>query len=278
MENNNKIISFDNEKVWMHEEEGKKTIFKKSSNSEVKNLVKAMNFLKNKSILLGDVNYSLHVPDVLGWNQDSQTLQMSFCSGMNMELLLRDKESRKKYMPLFQRIFIFMFKEGFYWEDFAPRNILIDGTNISLVDFEKGLNFYDTDPIQFLRGHVYEEYSSFLLEEERLLDKEAVFSPTSAEKTELIEVKSIPVKRIKATAIALGYPCTITKEQYLNIQSMFITAETPYTLQGNLVFPRIHLEEILEDKQTNPRAYIDYASEIIKSCKQKNIDNDDRTR
>lgn len=274
----NKIISFDSKKVWLQKKDGQNTIFKKSSATEVANLTKAKEFLTDKSLSISGVNYSIHVPDVLRWNQDSQTLQMSFCNGMNMELLLRDEKLRKQYIPLFQKMFIFMFKEGFYWEDFAPRNILVDGTNISLVDFEKGLNFYKPNIKNFLRSHVYEEYSSFLLEEERLLDKEVVFSPNSEEKSELIEVSSIPVKRIKATANALGYPPIITKEQYLIIQSMFISAETPRIEQGHIVFPRIYLEEILEDKQTNPRAYIDYASEILKNCKIQNKDNDERTR
>lgn len=271
MNNNDKIISFDYDKVWEHEEKGTKTIFKKTNLLEVKNLIKANAFLKSKSINVNSIKYTLNVPSVIDWNNNSQILHMTFCSGKNMELLLRDKDHRNQYLQLFQTIFMFMFREGFYWQDFAPRNILIQGTDISLVDFEKGLDFQNANSIKFLREHVYEEYSSFLLCEERLLNSSFVFGATAEEKKSQLEVDSIKVKRFKAIAKTLGYPPVITYEQYLYIQSLIIKAETPYYVGEDIIFPRIQLENILQDKQKNPQAYVNYAIKVIQSSKGKYI-------
>ena len=275
MQDNNQIISFDNNKVWEHTEHNIKTIFKKTNDMEVKNLMNAKEFLKNSKIIVNGINYTINVPDVIDWNNLSQTLHMTFCPGQNMELLLRDTKQRNQYIPLFQTIFMFMFKEGFYWQDFAPRNILIQSTNISLVDFEKGLNFGNQNLIKFLRDHVYEEYSSFLLRDERLLNPSSIFNATTKEKKEHITIDSIEVKRFRAIAKALNYPAIITYEQYLYIQYLIINAETPYYVNEDIVFPRIKLENILQNKQRNPQAYMDYALEVVKNTKNKNITNRD---
>lgn len=272
MENYNEVISFDKNKICEFEKNGIKTIFKKTSEIEFKNLIKAKKFLKDKKILLDGIEYSIDVPDVLSWDEKNQTIHMSFCDGKNMELLLRSENNRKQFLKLFQSIFIFIFKESFYWEDFAPRNILVQDSHISLVDFEKGLSFQNIDVRNFLRRHVYEEYSSFLLPDERLLDVVSVFKATEKEKMEKIAIDSIKIKRIKAIANMISYPPIITREQYLQIQALIVKAETPYLENGHLIFPRLKLESILQDKQINPLAYIEYAREILQSCKV--IDND----
>lgn len=268
------ITSFDSNKVWKHEENGQKSIFKRTVYAELENLLKAKEFLKSKGIIIGGKKYSINVPEIISWNKDSHILNMTFCSGENMELLLRDNTKRNQYIKIFQSIFMFMFRNNFYWEDFAPRNILIQGNHISLVDFEKGLHLHDVDLRQFLRQHVYEEYSSFLLEKERLLNPSLVFSATEIEKKEQISIDSIEVKRIQTIAKLLGCPSFITRQQYLNIQLLIIKAETPYYIDNHLFFPRVKLEELLQDRQTNPMAYIDYATEIIRLSKDKSISDD----
>lgn len=45
---------------------------------------------------------------------------------------------------------------------------------------------------------------------------------------------------------------------------MMIKAEEPFISKDEIVFPRVELVKMLEDKKTNPSVYIDYASTILK--------------
>ena len=158
----------------------------------------------------------------------------------------------------------FILKQHFYWQDFAPRNIIVSNKSIYFVDFEKGLNFSTNNLQEFFRNHVFEEYSSFLLPNERLILADYIFSPTSEEKNLKICVSDIQVKRIKSIAVALGYTDTISMTTYLDIQKMIIKAEEPFIdSEANIVFPRIELSKLLEYKNSDPSAYQKYANEIL---------------
>ena len=137
----------------------------------------------------------------------------------------------------------------FYWVDFSPRNILINKENkkICFVDFEKGLKFKNNDLIQFFRNHVYEEYSSFLLLNERILNGEKIFKLQPLEKNITINKNEIKIKRVKATANKLNFPDIITQDQFLEIYRMFLIAELPQYTNNEIIFPRVELEKILEE-------------------------------
>ena len=52
-------------------------------------------------------------------------------------------------------------------------------------------------------------------------------------------------------------------EEYLNIQKMILKAEEPFYNGTELVFPRVQLVKMLEDKSINPSVYQKYANEIL---------------
>jgi len=83
------------------------------------------------------------------------------------------------------------------------------------------------------------------------------------QKNKKININDIKVKRIKSIAIALGYTDTISMEEYLNIQKMILKAEEPFYNGTELVFPRVQLVKMLEDKSINPSVYQKYANEIL---------------
>lgn len=264
MDNDIQVISLDTNKVWYENTATKKIVHKTTSINEKENLLKASTFLTNKHIIMNGQNYSIQVPQIYSWNDDSNTLTMSFCSGENLELMLRDKKKRKLAIPFLQNMMNFILKEHFYWQDFAPRNIIISEDIVYLVDFEKPLTFKVDNILTFLRRHIFEEYSSFLLPNERVITTDQVFTPTSKDKNKKINIEDIKVKRIQSIAIALGHTDFITYEQYLKIQSMMIKAEEPFISKDEIVFPRVELVKMLEDKKTNPSVYINYASIILK--------------
>ena len=263
MKDNLQVISLDPKKVWYEVVNNRQIVNKRTSYQEKDNLLKAKNFLKNKGIKINDIHYSIQVPSIYAWNENTNILSMSYCKGENLELLLRNPHTRQKAIPFLQSTMRFILAQHFYWQDYAPRNIIIDDETIYLIDFEKGLDFSITDLQTFFRNHVFEEYSSFLLPNECLISSEQIFLPSTKEKNKKINISDIKVKRIKSIAIALGYTDTISMEEYLNIQKMIIKAEEPFYNGSELVFPRVQLVKILEDKSINPSVYQKYANEIL---------------
>lgn len=263
MEDDLQVISLEPKKVWYEIVNNKQIVNKKTSYQEKDNLLKAKNFLKNKSIKINDIHYSIQVPNIYAWNKNTNILSMSYCQGENLELLLRNPHTRQRAIPFLQSTMRFILAQHFYWQDYAPRNIIIDDETIYLIDFEKGLDFSINDLQSFFRNHVFEEYSSFLLPNECLISSEQIFFPSIKEKNKKINISDIKVKRIKSIAIALGYTDTISMKEYLNIQKMILKAEEPFYNGTELVFPRVQLVKMLEDKSINPSVYQKYANEIL---------------
>ena len=265
------ITSFDPNKTWIIKVNDKKNFFKKTTQREVDMLLFAKKNLENNYLNINNKYYSLEVPTIISWNSINTTLEMSFCEGNNLEYILRNPETHEYGVAFLQKILFFMLDNNFYWIDFAPRNILLGDKKIFLVDFEKGIDSINIKIQDFLRNHVYEEYGSFLFEHERVFLPDYVFSMREDEVNDIFKIEDIGPKRIKATAKALGYNDTITKQQYLEIVKMFIIAEEPFEKSGLFVFPRIELEHVLKDKLTNPKAYDNYAREIIERNKIHSI-------
>jgi tRNA A-37 threonylcarbamoyl transferase component Bud32 len=263
MENNLQVISLDPKKVWYEAVNNRQIVHKRTSYQEKDNLLKAKNFLTNKGIKINNIPYSIQVPNIYAWNENTNILSMSYCQGENLELLLRNPHTRQRAIPFLQSTMRFILAQHFYWQDYAPRNIIIGDETIYLIDFEKGLDFSINDLQTFFRNHVFEEYSSFLLPNERLISSEQIFLPSMKEKNKKIDISDIQVKRIKSVAIALGYTDTISMEEYLTIQKMILKAEEPFYYGTELIFPRVQLVKMLENKGTNPSVYQKYANEIL---------------
>lgn len=265
-----KIISFDSEKIYTTNDDGVIYLNKNTEQTEIENLKKAKEYLSGKTIKIINTEYKIKIPKIFDWNKETKIVKMEFFNGVNLETLLRTGSSRREAIEFLNRLLEFILLNNFYWVDFSPRNILIDKkTNkICLVDFEKGLSFKENNLMHFFRNHIYEEYSSFLLLNERILNGEEIFKLQPYEKNISISKNEIKVKRVKTTADKLNYPNIITQEQFLNIYILFLIAELPRITNEQIIFPRIELEEILETKKTNPFAYEEYADKILELVKQ----------
>lgn len=265
-----KIISFDKERIYTTNDNGITYLNKITKHTEIENLKKAKEYLSKKSVKIADNEYKIEIPKIYDWNEETNIVKMDFFNGINLETLLRTISSRTEAITFLNKLLEFILSNCFYWVDFSPRNILINKKNkkICFVDFEKGLTFEENNLIHYFRNHVYEEYSSFLLINERILNGEEIFRLQQSEKNMTIKKNEIRIKRVKATANKLNYPSLITQEQFLDIYRMFLIAELPQIVSQKIIFPRVELENILETKKTNPFAYDEYADKIIKLVKQ----------
>ena len=269
MLNKQQVISFDPQKTWS-EIQGDSLVFKKvTTRLEVDFLNFSQSYLANKAVLIDRKQYYIKVPEIYEWDENRSVLTMSFCTGNNLECILRNTETHSIGVHILNVLLSFILENNFYWYDFAPRNILINDDTIFFVDFEKGIDTEIKHLMLFLRHHVYEEYSSFLLPHERIISAETVFSKYDGEVDYLIPISDIKMKKIKSVATALGYDASISLVQLLNVQKMIISAEEPYFKNETIIFPRIKLVELLKDKVTNPNVYEIYAKIILETISNK---------
>lgn len=255
------LTSYDEKKVWVIEDGSNSIFCKKSSMNELNTNLIFSEKLKNESIVVDNQKYKLNIPNIYDFNEFDGILKMEFCKGVNLEFLLRNKKTYKLGMKILNSLLKYMLDNNLQWIDFAPRNVLIDGNNLNLVDFEKGIN--NTDIFGYLRNHVYEEYGSFMLPEDRMYMPDEVFD-INKNSSIIHFIKDIGPKRIKAVADILGYKDFLTEYEYLQIIKTFIIAEIPIKQSNDYVFPRVYLEQILKDKMVNPQAFYNYGNEVLK--------------
>lgn len=260
--NVHKIISFDSNKVWFEFKDGVKICKKRTIGKEVEALIQAKEYLYGKKINALGKEYSLSTPNVLNWKENTGILMMSFCEGENLESMICNSKAREQGVELLKEMLRFTLKNKFFWNDFAPRNIIVDdNNNIFIMDFEHGIGDKDISLEDFLRMRVYREYSSFILPEERKLSIEKVFNLRNGEENQVIDTNSCS-KRIIALAKLMGYYPTMTTQQSLDIQKKIIIAEQPYMKDGKINYPRIMVEKLLEEG--NDSSFDTYAKFVLR--------------
>ena len=257
--NVHKIISFDSNKVWFEFKNGVKICKKRTIGKEIEALIQAKEYLKGKKINALGKEFRLSTPDIIDWERNTRILTMSFCEGENLESIICNSKTRGQGVELLREMLRFTLKNKFFWNDFAPRNIIVDDSNnIFIMDFEHGIGDKDISLEEFLRMRVYREYSSFLLPEERKLSIEKVFNLRNEEKNQVIDTNSCS-KRIIALAKLMGYYPTMTTQQSLDIQKKIIIAEQPYVKDRKINYPRIMVEKLLEEgKDSSFDAYAEF--------------------
>lgn len=270
---NQKIFSLDSSKYFIKFSNQNGKIFcKRSTSDEYNSCILAKDILSRyPDIKIGNNYYQIRIPQL--YNYSNGILEMEFFYGDNLELLLRSKETHSQGVLYLNSILEFLISKGFNWGDFAPRNILINDNEICIVDFEKSLMNFIDNQIEYLQNHVYEEYSSFIFENERLWSIDDVFLLNETENVN-ISIESIKIKRCKYLCKLLYNTETISLLEYLNAWKLILKAEIPFIYNDNYIFPRIYLSKTLENKKETDTVYYDYAKEIIeisgfKSPKEK---------
>lgn len=259
---NDQIFSIDKSRYYIKDGNDKGRIFcKKSSSIEYNSLLFAKQILSSySSVKIDGHDYKICVPNVYFY-QDN-IIEMQYFKGENLELLLRDSSTHSKGVHYLNSILTFLINNGFNWIDFAPRNILINNTEICLIDFEKKLSSSIKDKKKYLQNHVYEEYASFIFESERLLSIDDVFSLGESDNN-LISIDSIKIKRCKYLCEILYYNSPISILEYFAAWKMILNAELPFILDNDMIFPRLYLSKLLENKNLSNEPYYNYVNRII---------------
>lgn len=259
---NSDIFSLDKSRYYIKDEnENSKFFCKRSTSIEYNSLLLAKQILSSYSVLKIDGHdYKICVPNI--YSYQNNVIEMQYFNGQNLELLLRNSSTHYQGVIYLNSILIFLINKGFNWVDFAPRNILINSNEICLIDFEKNLSSSIEDKKKYLQNHVYEEYASFIFENERILSIDDVFSLEECNNKQ-INIDTIKIKRCKYLCELLYSASKITMLEYFAAWKMILKAELPFILNDNMIFPRLYLSELLKNKHFSSKPYYIYANRII---------------
>lgn len=259
---NNDIFSIDKSRYFIKNGNKNSKIFcKKSTFNEYNALLFARQILSTYAPLrIDDCDYKIRVPNIYSY-QDN-VIEMQYFNGHNLELLLRNKDTHLQGVKYLNNILTFLIDNGFNWVDFAPRNILISNDEICLIDFEKDLSSSIEDKRKYLQNHVYEEYGSFIFEDERLLSIDDIFSLDKFN-DDVIYIDSIKIKRCKYLCELLYNKYKINTLEYFTAWKKILKAELPFIFNDEIIFPRLYLSKILENKNHSIEPYYNYANRII---------------
>ena len=187
---------------------------------------------------------------------------MERCFGENLELILRNKEKHKIGVEILNAILDFLLKNKIYWQDFAPRNILISDDEISIMDFERGISNECSNISEYFVNTAYEEYAAFLLPEERIISLDEALC---VKKDYPISIDTIKSKRVKLILNELGFNKTCKLSDYYLAVKMIIINETPYENKNGIKYPLISLEKYMKRY-----GYEKYVKRIIGGYYDKN--------
>ena len=168
---------------------------------------------------------------------------MERCFGDNLEIILRHGSTHETGAEYTNELLKFFINNGFYWGDFAPRNILISDEKISIVDFERGLKENIVSQQLYLSENVYEEYGAFLLPSERIFCVEDIFSSTD---NSFISFDDISSKRVKMILNYLGFDKFVPLKSYLLAVKIIVINEEPYVKDNEIIYPLIELEDFIK--------------------------------
>ena len=253
------VISLEEGKVQILES----TVIKKSKKEEVEFLKLARELINNKVIKIDSKEYNFKVPEV--YSYENGFIEMERLFGENLELILRDKNNHKQGVVFLNNLLKFFLDNKIYWQDFAPRNILISNNQISIMDFERGIfNKFD-NLSDYFANTVYEEYGAFLFSDERII---SVDDALKIKENKIIKIDEIKSNRVKHILKVLGFNETCMLRDYYNAVKIIITNEEPYLKEDEFIFPLIELEEYLSKK-----GYEDYSRKVVNdyNAKQKKI-------
>lgn len=251
-----KVISSTEGRVVSCTHDGLPAVRKLTNRAELEGLIEARGQISGQQLQAGTSSYTLSVPQAYEWNEADGNLVLEYCPGENLELMLRDQGKRPRAVEILNAMLRYCLDEPFYWHDFAPRNILVDGDKLHILDFERGIKPDGVNDHQgFLEGKIYREYAAFLLPTERLVSTDVIFS--EQEDCTPVRVATIDSKWIKRIlARTHGVRDEICRGDILAATRTLVDAEEPYQKQdGTVEFPIIELEGL--KKIDDGRTYIE---------------------
>ena len=123
-----------------------------------------------------------------------------------------------------------------------------------------------------MRFNVLEEYSLFLLNDERIFRIEDILVDSNEKKLKY-KIKKIKDKRYSHIAKQLGYKNTIYKKDYINLINYILKIEEPILVNKEFVFPGVELDKIFinNNKKDALEIYTKQIISIIEKYKENDI-------
>lgn len=260
------VLSFDPEKVEILEgHDGKIIVRKKTTEKEYQNITLARQHLLNHRLVLDCVkgeSVSISVAEVCGWEQESGILTTTFCSGDNLEEILKNSFNVKggfDWIEILRKIFNIFRSSGFLWGDFAPRNMIWDWPQktLWLVDFERNLRLID-HPVEqevftrYVRNYSREEFSCFLDTEEQF----TLFRGLIEESNEgFVQIDQIASKRKKLLLKNLFEKKELySMGELRQAEDIMVFVATPFCVNETSFFPMDLLDQI--GNKGGPNEYV----------------------
>ncbi len=247
------VTSLDAGKVILMQKNGDPFVSKKTIKGEFKNLTVTKKWLKKNGNLVGPktgLHLSIFVPEVAEWKDADHTLVMEYCYGANLETeLMRNDKNRAFYIDLISDLLHWVKIKSFYWQDFAPRNILFDKENlaITLIDFESNLkigekSMLDKDFNLFLQNRIILELSTVLFSEEQKYLCPNVWKYTRRTSISLDNVNG----RRRREYILRAHPRArkIKHKDLVQIERQIVSIATPFYGKEEIYYPLHELSKI----------------------------------
>jgi len=248
------VLSFDPEKVVIEKlPTGKKVVRKKTTKKEYEQIVNAHKHVWDNPIKLitGQMEIQLLIAPVLEWIAEESLLVTDYCSGVNVEKILRYANYGEigVWISLLKEMFFNLRNTGFLWGDFAPRNMVFDNIarTICIFDFERNQVLQNRPAgieqfSRYVRNYAREEFSCFLLKDEQSL----LFSDFLVEERPMnIALSSLESKR-KSNLLRtmFGERSYYSTYEIQRAEDIMVDVATPLEIDGSKVFPMDFLDEI----------------------------------
>lgn len=228
-------------------------VSKKTSLEELNNLAKVNTWLKkngNVKNRKGSHDFNIKVPKIIEWKNRENLLIMEYCSGVNLETeLLKNDRKKVFYLDIISDILYWMKDKSFYWQDFAPRNILFNKKNntVTLIDFESSLKIgrkimSEKEFNIFIQNRIILELATVLFTDEQNYLCPNIWKYSLQ--------TSIPLKNINGRRrrkyILLNYPgiSRIKHKDLVQIERKIISIASPFYYKNKAFYPLIALSKI----------------------------------
>ncbi len=277
------VLSFDKNKVQF--DKPKKLVLKLSSNLEVRQLIAAQEYLTVSPMTL-DCGIKIKVASISDW--DNKILSLKFCQGINLEHALRFGKNETFWSSIIEQVIKKFRQRGFFWGDFAPRNMVFNSTEktIYIFDFERLLIISDQTPSvdifsNYFRRYAYEELACFLTRN----TQNKIISPVLSKNIEgnILVGEIASQRKILLLKQYFGQKKYYPINEINMVEDLMSSTVTPFKANGKLIYPMHLIEKITEKGGRHEYANIvkQFAGsqggqekiKILKSFSEKNFSN-----
>lgn len=266
-----KVLSFDPNVVkFKRGKDGKVVVEKKTTIKEYRQFLKVKKYLEKYPIKFFRNRFALQVPRIVSWDAEKQILTTEFCEGYVVEEKLRtlsDKKERMRLAIFFRNLISKMRGIGFIWEDFFPRNIIVNEKDkiVYIFDFERKVVLNDGQKIDretffdHFRIKPFEEIAKFFFEDERDVIFSGLLMKNLKSRIPIAQIGSI--RKVVLLRREFGKKATYSESQLYAVEMLINQATLPRRISKRVYYPGIVLENIYHLR--GPNTYV-HAVKMIK--------------